>query len=108
MDMPVCPRGQGGGLKIHCRQLRVGSNPTADNVSLHLFHEFVLFALCICLFLEQPIHFASVAVLHIFLSLSAPTWGLNKLRSMKGKIKLGYLIVADAFGVELLGEIRYD
>ncbi len=26
---PVCPRGQGGGLKIHCRQLRVGSNPTA-------------------------------------------------------------------------------
>ena len=28
-DLPVCPRGQGGGLKIHCRQLRVGSNPTA-------------------------------------------------------------------------------
>ena len=28
---PVCPRGQGGGLKIHCRQLRVGSNPTAGS-----------------------------------------------------------------------------
>ena len=26
----VCPSGPGGGLKIHCRQLRVGSNPTAD------------------------------------------------------------------------------
>ena len=26
----VCPSGQGGGLKIHCRKLRVGSNPTAD------------------------------------------------------------------------------
>ena len=25
----VCPSGQGGGLKIHCRQLCVGSNPTA-------------------------------------------------------------------------------
>jgi hypothetical protein len=25
-----CPSGWGGGLKIHCRQLRVGSNPTAD------------------------------------------------------------------------------
>ena len=23
-------RGQGGGLKVHCGQLRVGSNPTAD------------------------------------------------------------------------------
>ena len=28
--LSVCPSGQGGGLKIHCRQLRVGSNPTAD------------------------------------------------------------------------------
>ena len=26
----LCPSGQGGGLKIHCRQLRVGSNPTGD------------------------------------------------------------------------------
>jgi hypothetical protein len=26
----VCPSGWGGGLKIHCKQLRVGSNPTAD------------------------------------------------------------------------------
>ena len=25
-----CVGGFGGGLKIHCRQLRVGSNPTAD------------------------------------------------------------------------------
>ena len=30
IQMSVCPSGQGGGLKIHCRQLRVGSNPTAD------------------------------------------------------------------------------
>ena len=26
----LCPNGSAGGLKIHCRQLRVGSNPTAD------------------------------------------------------------------------------
>ena len=30
ITMSVCPSGQGGGLKIHCTQVRVGSNPTAD------------------------------------------------------------------------------
>ena len=28
----VCPSGLGGGLKIHCTQVRMGPNPIADTV----------------------------------------------------------------------------
>ena len=35
-DKSVCLSGKGGGLKIHCRQLRAGSNPAADTLEQHL------------------------------------------------------------------------